>query len=541
MKSNQSKRIYFLLIFIHGAFFQTSEGFSQSSLGRASNGISATDPSASIRMQQQAEAIEQFCSKIDTILQSDNPHETFLSFTLKGIKAPRKTKNMSESKRSQIEKEKENLRGKIREVHGRLLLLKTKTGNKTNSNDNLFVQTTTKYHGATDVAQNFKLCEFRLKDVMCLSSSSKPSAISLPLSEWGNVDDLQCSPFLSGEVETVDGSWLLDLTKRSKGQMCKFVQKKNNVKTSSMTLTHDKPKNFVLSPSSLFFQKLGITDEQGKPKVARSSKLRQCQKFVEIVSRLVETSNIVAAANKSSHLKIVDMGCGRGYLTFALHHYLYEKYSDLDIESIGVDVRPKLMSEVNSIARDLGEKFNGLLFTTGTIENAEIDGDIDVLIALHACDTATDDAISYGINKNSTIIVTAPCCHKQVRMYLDAHVANAKGHPYADVLRHNIYKERLAETITDSIRALLLEIAGYDVQVFEFIGGEHTSKNVMITAVKRSKPRTELQIQNLRERLNAIAELHGIKRQKLAVLMGESLGSVDKSNIKRNGMPGLFI
>ena len=176
------------------------------------------------------------------------------------------------------------------------------------------------------------------------------------------------------------------------------------------------------------------------------------------------------------------------------------------------------------------------------------DNNMDILIALHACDTATDDSIWYGIQRNSSIIVTAPCCHKEVRLYLDPHVAQLRneGNPLADMLRHNIYKERIAETVTDSIRALLLEIANYDVQVFEFIGGEHTSKNVMIPALKKKTPRTKVQIENLRNRLKALAALHGITRQKLAEWMNEVLvdekdrkANADRSMISSTGMPRL--
>lgn len=521
---------FFFILLIHVTLFYQSESFtSHSPIGTRLGTARAASPTS---IQQRAEeAVEKFCSEIDAVLQSDNPQDMFLSFTLRGRKAPRKNKNMTELKRAQIEKEKENLRGKIREVQGRLLLLKSKKGARNTNDETLFVQTTTKYHGATDVAQNFKLCEFRLQDLM-LSG--------IPPSEWGNLDEPRRFPFLSAEMKTLEGTWMLDLTQSSKGKMCKFIKSSKKVE-SSKPLSHDKPKNFALSPSLLFFQKLGITDENGNPKVARSSKLRQCQKFVEIVSRLVESSKIAkGSSNSEPTIKAVDMGCGRGYLTFALHSCLCEQYTNMRIESIGVDVRPKLMEEVNTIARELGEPFDGLHFMTGTIENTEIKDDIDILIALHACDTATDDALWYGIKKNSAIIVTAPCCHKQVRMYLDAHVAKSKDHPYVDILRHNIYKERIAETVTDSIRALLLEIAGYDVQVFEFIGGEHTSKNVMITAVKRSEPRSEAQKHDLRRRLNAVAELHGITRQKLADFMGESFGGFEQSTYNRkSGMQRL--
>ena len=482
---------------------------------------------------QQIEGINKFSSELETILSSNKPQDQFISFTLKGAKAPKKTKKMSTVKREQVELQKEKLRGKLREVQGRLITLKPKKGKKDPS-ESLYIQTTVKYHGATDVAQNEKLDEFRLDPFFSLGSKG------ISTSEWGDVDSMECLPILSAELKTIGGTWKLDLTQKSSTKgTCKFIKHKENRTAEEMKpMSHDQPKNVLLSPSAPFFQKLGITDATGKPKIARSSKLRQCQKFVEIVSRLVDESNVLS---ESEQLRVVDMGCGRGYLTFALHSHLFDKYGNVDVQSKGIDVRPKLMNEVNAIATELGSDFDGLNFLTGTIESAEINDDIDILIALHACDTATDDSLWYGIKKNANVIVSAPCCHKEVRMYLDAHVANTKNnHPYADILRHNIYKERIAETVTDSLRALLLEIADYDVQVFEFIGGEHTSKNVMITAVKRRKPRTMTQKEQLKIRLKSLAEMHGIKQQKLADLMDESIHpkKIEGKKQKR-GMPPL--
>lgn len=453
---------------------------------------------------KQQEAIERFTSELQNILDSSNAKDEFISLTLNGIKAPRKTKKMSDEKKALVDLKKEQLRGKIREVQGRMIALKPKKGKAKSSE--LLLQTTVKYHSATDLVQNFELKSFTLDQFFNNGVES----------EWGAKKETL--PIQSAEVKTVHGTWKLDLKGKSS---LKYVKNKKTVENTQI-LSHDQKKNVLLSPSALFFQKLGITDREGKPKVARKSKLRQCQKFVEIVSRLVDESGITDSSK--SKLQIIDMGCGRGYLTFALHSLLFEKYKGINVQSRGIDVRPKLMKEVDDIARDLGSNFDGLQFITGTIESAEFDhDDLDVLIALHACDTATDDSLFYGIKKSANIIVTAPCCHKQVRMYLDAQVAKDTTHPYADVLRHNIYKERIAETITDSIRALLLELADYDVQVFEFIGGEHTSKNVMITGVKRRKSRTESEKEVLRSRLKNLCELHGIKKQKLADLMNESI------------------
>jgi len=214
------------------------------------------------------------------------------------------------------------------------------------------------------------------------------------------------------------------------------------------------------------------------------------------------------------------------------------------VETQGIDRRPKLIEEINGIARDLGGEFTTLNFIEGTIgethnslfgtnelhQNAEKNtNSLDILIALHACDCATDDAIWFAIGRDADIIVTAPCCQHELRPQIDGHASNHPDHPLSDILRHAIYRERATETVTDAMRAILLEIAGYNTQVFEFIGGEHTAKNVMITATKRKERRgkeeEEAWLQERRRRLVELAQLYGIKRQRLAMLMGESIVS----------------
>ena len=267
-------------------------------------------------------------------------------------------------------------------------------------------------------------------------------------------------------------------------------------------------------------------------------KLRQCQKFVEIVGKIVD--ELQGEEQKNHHtINLVDMGCGRAYLTFSLHHYLNERYES--ITTTGIDVRPKLINEINGIAKGLGGNFDTLNFEEGTIENLvtqastttttkrqeeENDDDDDpslsILVALHACDTATDDALYSGIAQKADVIVVAPCCHKQVRPQLNAHFSSTRQtHPLSSILKHGVYRDRISEQVTDSLRALLLEYAGYQVKVFEFIGGEHTSKNVMITAIRNrsvnrdKKPDTKAIWQEIR----SLASLHGISQHKLAQWM----------------------
>jgi len=544
--------------------------------------------------EQNEDAICKFTTEVENSLQINNVNEKngkitpndsrdFVSFRLLGPKAMRKNKNRS--KASEVQQE--LLNGHIREVRGRLILL----GNKKRQTRNvkskeidkgqLYIHSSFKYHRKTDIAQNW-LVRNGEKDAI----SIKQRLISLFNLSAQNIEGLAFEREMndthrvshtlglqSGELVTSSGKWKLTLSKGNKaGASCVFVKNKDTV-NSLIPFAHDKDKNFLVKKSSSFFQELGVVNAEGKPRPGMSSKLKQCQRFVETVSVLVERylrassfmqnddEDIIIKTNKPM-IKMMDFACGRAYLTFALHSYLTDQYSNkFEVHSRGVDRWPKLVKEINGIARNLGEDFQHLKFVEGAIEDtmlsvcettpsdpiifdevASNENSLNILIALHACDTATDDSIWYGIKQGTEIIVTAPCCHKQVRQFLDPHLKTMKSdHPFADLLRHNIYKERIAETITDSMRALLLEIANYDVQIFEFIEGEHTDKNVMITAVRRKKPRSEEDISELRKRLISLASLNGISRHKLADWMGESLIQQETSNkfqnLSQNRMP----
>ena len=194
-------------------------------------------------------------------------------------------------------------------------------------------------------------------------------------------------------------------------------------------------KTIPLSPSSEFFQKLGVSNADGKPVPVNgmSSKMRQCQKLVEIVGNLVDNASSNLSSTSRGKMRVIDMGYGRGYLTFSLHSHLSNKFGAMhdnisSVETQGIDRRPKLIEEINGIAQDLGEEFTTLNFIEGTIggkhnslfgdekphQNVEAINSIDILIALHACDSATDDAIWFAIGRDADIIVTALCCQHEL-------------------------------------------------------------------------------------------------------------------------------
>jgi SAM-dependent methyltransferase len=233
---------------------------------------------------------------------------------------------------------------------------------------------------------------------------------------------------------------------------------------------HDKQKVKRASDSAFLFH-LGIKDQQGKVIPKMADKYKQINKYLEIIEGLLKSTTLPKKIN------IVDMGSGKGYLTFALYDFLRNSRK-LDVQVTGIELREELVSYCNEVAKKCG--YTNLSFISERIENYDTER-IDVLIALHACDTATDDAIYKGLMSNSSLIICAPCCHKQVRQ-------SAKGTAQENpILKFGIFKERQFEMITDTIRALLMEKNQYSTKVFEFISNEHTRKNVMLVGTKASK------------------------------------------------------
>lgn len=248
----------------------------------------------------------------------------------------------------------------------------------------------------------------------------------------------------------------------------KIKVKKASIKQAP-TLSHDKEKKRLISAEgNIYLKELGVTTAEGKVKKDMQDKYRQINKYIEIVdAALKDLKN-----EKSLH--IVDMGAGKGYLTFSLYDYLSQTLK-IDTSVTGVELRPNLVKDCNAIAQKA--EFRQLNFVEGRIESVEL-AQLDVLVALHACNTATDDAIYRGIISNAKLIVCSPCCHKQVRQDM------AKDNTLSAITKYGILQERQAEIVTDAIRALYLEAYGYKTQVFEFIATEHTPKNIIITALK---------------------------------------------------------
>lgn len=286
-----------------------------------------------------------------------------------------------------------------------------------------------------------------------------------------------------------------------------FPNGKTTIKNAKATMTkgqglsHDKQKTRLIVQEKPYLNHLGITTSIGLVKAKMNGKYRQINRFIEIVDSF---KNDILKLDK---IKVADMGAGKGYLSFALYDYLSNQLNK-DTSFDAVEIRENLIEKGNQIAKE--SNFSGLKFIKNDIQNYS-EKEVDILIALHACDTATDDAIQKGINTNASLIICSPCCHKQVRKDMDS---NAVVNP---ILKHGILKERQAEIVTDSIRALILQYFGYKTNVMEFISSEHTSKNLLITAIK-----DDSSVAKPKEILNQITDLKslfGIKKHQLEILM----------------------
>lgn len=255
---------------------------------------------------------------------------------------------------------------------------------------------------------------------------------------------------------------------------------------------HDRPKSKPADTDSAapYLQAVGIMTPDGRIRADMTRKYAQINQFLELVAPeldkltppLYERSEM--ERELGGEVNLVDLGCGSGYLTFAVYHHL-RFVRDRRVRMVGVDVKTDLMAGLGEKAARLGEGWEGLTFEAGTIADYTPTTPPDVVIALHACDTATDDAIARGIHWGSRVIVTAPCCHH----HLQAQMSQVETPPAFDpVLRHGILFERMGDLLTDSFRALLLRIMGYRAEVVQFVDTEHTPRNLMIRAVKVAEP-----------------------------------------------------
>ena len=293
------------------------------------------------------------------------------------------------------------------------------------------------------------------------------------------INQLVPNVFLNASLFTLTEDITLLISKKGKATvMSKAVkeQREQNVQ-------HDKVKNRLINTDNPWWFKLGLTTREGKVTADMQHKFKQICKYVEIVDGVMKNVKF------DGKIRIADMGAGKGYLTFALYEYLTQRCK-YDIEMEGVEIRPDLVVKINEIIKESNLK--DFRFVESSIDSYQLsavscqqptaNSQLDVLIALHACNTATDDAIIKGIEYGAKLIICAPCCHKQIRQEME------KSKVVDPITRYGIFLERQAVMITDAIRALIMEYYGYKTQVMEFIEMEHTPKNILLVGRKSDAP-----------------------------------------------------
>ena len=278
---------------------------------------------------------------------------------------------------------------------------------------------------------------------------------------------------------------------------------------------HDRAKVHLLTLDAAFLLPLGISQRGPSGALilvpAMANKFRQINKFLELFQTSLEKSGL---ADKPD-LRVLDFGAGKGYLSFALDHYLSSRPLQNAHEVLAVELRPELVEAGNAICRQHLSAPSTLQFIAGDVRTHAAKH-VDVMVALHACDTATDHAIAFGIRNQASVILCSPCCHKQLRPQIKM------PHVLAPLLQHGIHLGQEAEMLTDGLRALLLEAAGYQTQVFEFIATDHTAKNKMILAVRRKTPLPSAHKAQLDAQIASLKAFYGVREHCLEELLAKS-------------------
>jgi hypothetical protein len=280
------------------------------------------------------------------------------------------------------------------------------------------------------------------------------------------------SGFANILLEQRDGSISVRITKKGEA----LIHRTHD--TFEADLSHDRSKARLLDAGDPFLIEIGISDNSGKVKAGKNDKYLQVEEFLRLLAPSLTSAisaSHIAKPTPEKPLSIVDLGCGHAYLTFAAHQYLTKQ--GIPVKVIGIDVRESARLRNNQIAEKLGIS-KSITFLAEEISQTSLKS-ADVAIALHACDTATDDAIAWAVNSDVKLALIAPCCHHDIQ----AQMVDAP-EPWQIITRNGIMKERLGDLITDALRMQVMKLMGYRVEAIEFIGGEHTPRNLMIRAVK---------------------------------------------------------
>jgi len=344
------------------------------------------------------------------------------------------------------------------------------------------------------------------------SHSTRDITKNLPVDEGlAQIARLLDGTFRNAHLFTPQGETQLVISKKGKGHISTHAlppavdANEAGPGDAPAAAAHDREKQRWLSLDRPFLAALGVTNAQHQLVPAMARKWKQINKFVEVFAHAVGRSSLADAPT----LRVVDFGAGKAYLSFAVHDWLTHG-QQRQAQVVGVELRPDLVAQGQQTVAQLG--LQGMAIVQGDVREWPA-GRMDVMIALHACDTATDHAIHLGVKAGAQIILCSPCCHKQLRPQL------LSPHPLRSVFQHGIHAEQQAEMVTDSLRALLLQAQGYDTQVFEFVALEHTRKNKMILAVKRAQPMAAAARNEVLAQVDELKRYFGVREHCLQTLL----------------------
>ena len=285
-----------------------------------------------------------------------------------------------------------------------------------------------------------------------------------------NFTELLISGYANLQVDTQSESYQVRISKKDEA-----LVSVSNVKLSR-DLSHDRQKQRMLLESNQVFKALDMSDLLGRIKPSKMDKYKQVDEFLRLISQTLDSDLL-----KQDEISVVDLGCGHAYLTFAVGEFLKDKYKKVSI--LGVDERDESKEHNEKVALKLKVEANFIAAKIADTPNQSV----DIAIALHACDTATDDAIYWAVKNNAKVIMAAPCCMHD----LQTQVTQAP-EPWGLLTKYGLVSERLIDLITDSLRAQILKLLGYRVDIVEFIGGEHTARNILIRAVKTNQSASDI-------------------------------------------------
>ena len=281
--------------------------------------------------------------------------------------------------------------------------------------------------------------------------------------------------FRQMQIETADAEYTVLISKKGKATI---KRKQRREKAQAADLSHNRQKRYILEEGKYvpFLRDLGVMTEDGTIVRSRTDKFRQINRFLEFIE------DILPQLDRDRELTILDFGCGKSYLTFAMYYYLHE-LKGYDIRIVGLDLKADVIRHCGRLAEQYG--YDKLTFLTGDIADYDGVDQVDMVVTLHACDTATDYALAKAVGWNAKVILSVPCCQHELNAQFSAGGGSGDG-VLAPVMDYGLLRERFAALVTDGLRAKYLERAGYETQVLEFIDMEHTPKNILLRAVKRN-------------------------------------------------------